>query len=203
MTPARDFITIVSGLPRSGTSLAMRMLDAGGIPALTDGQRTADDSNPKGYFELEAAKRTKADAAWLSGAAGKAVKIITLLIPDLPTDRTYRVLFMRRDLREVVESQAVMLARMGKKGGGLSPAQLIALYQKQIQAAEAYFAKSPSFRVLDVRYADLVADAAPQVASIDEFLGGGMDRAAMAASVDPSLYRQRAADAPAPAVART
>jgi hypothetical protein len=201
MTSARDFITIVSGLPRSGTSLAMRLLDAGGIPALTDGQRTADDNNPKGYFELEAAKRTKADAAWLNDAMGKAVKVITLLIPDLPTDRAYRVLFMRRDLREVVESQAVMLGRMGKKGGGLSPAQLIALYEKQLHAAETYFAKSPSFRVLDVRYADLVAAPGPQVARIDEFLGGGLDRAAMAASVDPSLYRQRAATADAPTVA--
>ena len=98
----RDFTTIVSGLSRSGTSAAMQMIVAGGIPALTDGQRTADDDNPRGYYEFERVKSLRADKAWLDLAQGKVVKVIHLLRPELPADRPYRVVFMERDLREVV-----------------------------------------------------------------------------------------------------
>ena len=195
MTEPREFITVIAGLPRSGTSLAMRMLDAGGIPALTDGERTADESNPNGYFELEAAKKTKVNPGWVSQAQGKAVKVISLLIPDLPTTQRYRVLFMRRNLREVVVSQSVMLGRMGKKGGGLDPAQLIGLDEKQVRAAEAYLASTPAFTSLDVWYSELIANPGPQLKQINDFLGGGLNIEAMAAAIDPTLYRQRAGNA--------
>ena len=99
-----DVITIVSGLPRSGTSLMMQMLEAGGMPVLTDGIRDADEDNPRGYYELEAVKRTKDDPAWLHGAPGKVVKMIYLLLYDLPTTYNYRIIFMRRPLSEVVAS---------------------------------------------------------------------------------------------------
>ncbi len=113
---AENFITVVSGLPRSGTSLMMQMLVAGGLPALTDAVRSPDESNPRGYFEFEPVKRLRTDASWLEQARGRAVKIIHLLLRELPTDGRfqYRVLFLRRPLEEVIASQSAMLARAGK-----------------------------------------------------------------------------------------
>ena len=115
----RDFVTIVSGLPRSGTSLMMQMLTAGGIPALTDQARAPDESNPRGYFELEAVKETGgADRAWLADARGKAVKVIHFLLQQLPVDGSvaFRVILMQRTMNEVLASQRKMLARQGKPG---------------------------------------------------------------------------------------
>src|SRR6185295_16167693 len=114
---ASDFVTVVSGLPRSGTSLMMQMLSAGGMSALTDEKRTADESNPRGYFEFEPVKRLRADQAWLGEARGRVVKIIHLLLRELPADGrlAYRVIFMKRPLDEILASQRVMLEREGKK----------------------------------------------------------------------------------------
>src|SRR5688572_25986263 len=106
-----DFVAVVSGLPRSGTSLMMRMIDAGGIPALTDGVRRPDADNPHGYFELEAAKRLRADAAWVDAAVGRVVKVVHWLLPHLPGRHAYRVVLMRRAMAEVLASQAAMLRR--------------------------------------------------------------------------------------------
>ena len=131
-------IVVVSGLPRSGTSLAMQMLHAGGLECVTDGLRTSDTDNPRGYFEFERVKALKQDKGWLDDAAGKAVKIIHLLLTELPDDRPYRVVFMRRDLREVVKSQSTMLARSGRAGGGLPPERLMAVYQQQLKAVEQW-----------------------------------------------------------------
>src|SRR5262245_20267166 len=107
-------IIVVSGLPRSGTSLMMQMLDRGGIPAVTDRLRAADEDNPRGYYEFEAVKRTKQDASWLPAARGRAVKLVSSLLYDLPNSEAYRVLFMQRDMDEVLESQEKMLARLGR-----------------------------------------------------------------------------------------
>ena len=115
-----DYITIVSGLPRCGTSLMMQMIDAGGLRALTDEARAPDEDNPRGYYELEAVKRTNQDPSWLDAAGGKVVKMAYLLLYDLPADRSYRVVFMKRDLREVVQSQAAMLARRQAQGADLT-----------------------------------------------------------------------------------
>jgi hypothetical protein len=190
--PTRSFITIVSGLPRSGTSLAMQMLSAGGIPALTDARRTPDADNPRGYFEFERVKQIKSDQLWLNDAVGKAVKVIHMLITALPTDREYRVLMMRRDVNEVVRSQAAMLARSGKPGGGLSPEKLAQVYEGQMSAVGRWLAACPSFRVLDVHYAELIKDPRAMSEHVSEFLGGGLSIDAMARAVDPTLYRQRA-----------
>ncbi len=112
--PLSEEIIIVSGLPRSGTSLMMQMLDRGGIPVVTDQVRVADDDNPRGYYEFEAVKRTKQDSSWLTGARGRAVKLVSSLLYDLPPTERYRVLFMQRELEEVLESQEKMLARLGR-----------------------------------------------------------------------------------------
>jgi hypothetical protein len=185
-------VTVVSGLPRSGTSLAMQMIHAGGIPALTDGQRTSDDSNPRGYFELERVKQLKQDKSWLDDAAGKVVKVIHLLLAELPDDRPYRVVFMQRDLREVVQSQATMLARSGRTGGQLPPERLIAVYEQQLKTVEQWLAARPNFSVLRVPYAQLVSDPAGVVPTVNAFLGGTLDEARMRAAVDPGLHRNRA-----------
>ncbi len=190
------WITVVSGLPRSGTSLMMQALAAGGLPPLTDAQRAADDSNPRGYLELEAVKRLKADRSWLPQARGKVVKIIHLLLPELAaaaadTVEQYRVVMMRRPVEEVVASQRAMLARQGKAAAALPDAQLGKLFVDQLERAERLLASRPEFRVCTVHYPALVADAATEVARVNAFLGGGLDEAEMARAVDPTLYREK------------
>jgi len=187
----RDPVFVVSGLPRSGTSLAMQMLHAGGIPAVTDGERASDDDNPRGYFEFERVKQLRTDARWLDDAAGKAVKVIHLLLQHLPDDRPYRVFFMERDLREVVRSQAVMLERSGRAGGGLAPDRLMAIYRQQLDATMAWLAARPNFRVLKVPYAQLVSEPGSMIDAIAAFADRPMDRDRMLAAVDPGLYRNR------------
>lgn len=184
-------VTVVSGLPRSGTSLMMQMLAAGGHPVLADATRGPDHDNPRGYYEFEPVKRTRADAGWVADAAGKAVKVVHLLLPALPEDHTYRVIFMKRDLDEVVRSQAAMLERLGAAGAKMSPAQLRSVYESQYRKTAEWLREREAFRVIDVNYNDLVADPAPVVARVVEFLGGELDAGAMIAAIDPGLYRQR------------
>ncbi len=188
---SNDVITIVSGLPRSGTSLMMQMIDAGGLPALTDRLRTRDQDNPRGYFELEAVKRTKIDDSWLREASGRVVKMVHLLLYDLPPDRSYRVIFMRRELGEVVRSQAVMLQRRGTAGASLTDEQLVKAYEGQLAKIESWLQEQPNFTVNVVSYNDMMADPTPAAAAVNQFLGGGLDVAAMLGNIDPSLYRQR------------
>jgi hypothetical protein len=184
-------ITIVSGLPRSGTSLLMQMLEAGGLKVLTDNVRAGDEDNPRGYFELEAVKRTKQDPSWLDRAADRVVKMVHVLLYDLPPDRSYRVLFMKRDLREVVRSQGVMLRRRGTQGANLTDEQLISAYEGQLAKIESWLADQPCFEVLYISYNDLMADPARAAADANRFLGGGLDEEQMISHVDPALYRQR------------
>src|SRR5262245_40494991 len=110
-----DEIIIVSGLPRSGTSLMMQLLDAGGVEVVTDGVRAADPDNPRGYYEFEKVKQVKRDASWLPGVRGKAVKMVSQLLLDLPPTERYRVVFMERDLAETIDSQERMLQRLGRQ----------------------------------------------------------------------------------------
>ena len=188
----RDFLAIVSGLPRSGTSMMMRMLDRGGIPALADNLRQADEDNPKGYYEFEPVKRTKQDASWLNGSEGKVVKMVHLLLLDLPKDREYRVVFMRRRLEEVIKSQNVMLERKGKSTAGLSEQQIMGMFRQQIDQVETYMASNANFKVLEVQYNELLGAPQAWVEKINEFLGGGLATDKMLGVVDPTLYRQRA-----------
>jgi len=186
-----DFITIVSGLPRSGTSMMMQMLDKGGLPALTDEIRKADDDNPQGYYEFEPVKKTKVDASWLERAAGKVVKMVHVLLLDLPANHSYRVVFMRRNLDEVVASQNVMLQRGGRPTGGLSDERVKSVFEAQLAKVEKYLDEQASFAVLNVNYNDLLAEPKRQVEAVNAFLGGQLETDAMLAVVDPSLYRQR------------
>jgi hypothetical protein len=187
------FVTIVSGLPRSGTSMMMRMLEQGGIPAITDGIREADEDNPGGYYEFEAVKQTDGHHAWLAAANGKSVKMIYRLLYGLPSTHQYRVLFMRRKIDEVLASQKKMLERNGKPGdNSITDQQMAAMFRSQLQKFEKWVAEQPNFQLIDVDYNAMLADPLPQIATINDFLGGGLNTDAMVEVVNPALYRNRA-----------
>jgi hypothetical protein len=186
------FVVIVSGLPRSGTSLMMQMLAAGGMAVLIDGNRPADVDNPDGYWEFEPVKSTRGSSAWLHQAQGKAVKMVHLLLMDLPREGySYRVLLMKRRMAEVLASQRVMLQRQGKPCAPLSDEQLSQIFLGQLQRVEQWLKEQPHFAVLPVSYNELIVDPAPQAAAINEFLGRALDPAKMVCAVNSRLYRQR------------
>jgi hypothetical protein len=190
-------IVVVSGLPRSGTSMMMQMLAAGGLDPLTDGRRTADDSNPEGYFELEAVKdldKTAAQAdglAWLANARGKAVKILTPLLQYLPETYNYRVILMQRPLDEVITSQNTMLARAGEATDVVPAATVITQYETHLRKVQALLANHACFETLTVRYGDVIADPRAQAERVSRFTGGGLAVDRMAAAVHARLYRNR------------
>ena len=189
-----DFITIVSGLPRSGTSLLMQMLQAAGLPPLTDGKRTADEDNPRGYFEHEAVKHTQNDIAWLNEANGKAVKVIHLLLSSLPGDRSYRVIFMLRDIEEVINSQRLMLERQGRASPTLSDKALAGVFEKQLAAVREWLAVQPNFSVLYLNHRNVIGQPIETARAVAAFLDAKMPVESMAAVVCPTLYRQRNAE---------
>jgi hypothetical protein len=189
-TATSEYLTIVSGLPRSGTSMMMRMLELGGLPVLTDEQRGADDDNPNGYYEFEAVKQTADDPSWLEGSEGSAVKMVYRLLYDLPTDRQYRVLFMRRNLDEVLASQQVMLNRHGVKDE-VSHAQMMKLFRAEIDAFYKWVEKQSHIDLIDVDYNRMLSDSRQELAKVNDFLGGSLDLNNMLQGVDASLYRNR------------
>jgi hypothetical protein len=186
-----DEIGIVSGLPRCGTSMMMAMLGAGGLPLLTDEVRRADEDNPRGYYEFEAVKHTKTDAGWLAGAGGKVVKMVSALLPDLPGSHRYRVVFMERNMAEILASQRAMLARQGHEADPAGDERQAQLFERHLVSVRDWMARQANFTVLYVHYNDLVVTPAEHIERLDGFFGGTLDTAAMAAVVDRSLYRQR------------
>ena len=191
ITVDRPFLTVVSGIPRSGTSLMMRMLELGGMPVLTDQVRGADIDNPRGYYEYEAVKALKNESSWVAASCGKAVKMVYLLVYDLPPGIEYRVLVMHRNIDEVLASQRVMLERLGKTST-IADEKMATLFRNHLVKFAAWVKERPNIQVMDVNYNEMVADPAPIAAEIDRFLGGGLDIEAMARAVEPSLYRNRA-----------
>ncbi|MCO5185714.1 MAG: sulfotransferase [Anaerolineae bacterium] len=188
----QPFVTVVSGLPRSGTSMMMKMLEAGGIDPIQDGIRTPDSDNPKGYYEYERVKQLdKGDTAWVADAQGKSVKVISALLRYLPADYEYRILFMRRDLDEILASQAKMLDNRQKESG-VSDDELKSLYRKHLQQVYGWVNQQPNVTLLDVNYNDLLSNVMGQLPQIVQFLGSTLDTEAMANVVDPNLYRNRA-----------
>src|SRR5579875_1674135 len=152
LTMKRPYVTVVSGLPRSGTSMMMQMLDAGGLPVLTDNIRKPDEDNPRGYYEFEAVKQVESDASWVNDAEGKAVKMVYRLLYGLPSDHEYRVVFMTRELAEVVASQEVMLERHGKADESVDDARLQQIYRHQLDEVKTWLAGQPNFSVLYIDY---------------------------------------------------
>jgi hypothetical protein len=184
-------IIIVSGLPRSGTSLMMQMLDNGGVTVVTDHIRTADTDNPKGYYEFEGVKKIKEDISWLPATRGKAFKMVSQLLYELPASERYRVIFMERDLDETIRSQDKMLTRLGKPS---APSDEIKRhFIRHLEKLRTWLAEQRNFSLLYVRYNEVVEHPQEQAARVSEFLGGTADKASMAKTVDPMLYRNRKA----------
>ncbi len=193
-------IVVVSGLPRSGTSMIMKMLEAGGLPVLTDGIRSADEDNPKGYYEVERVKNlaAEADKGWLTEARGKVVKVISFLLKSLPPQFNYRIVFIRREMEEVLASQRKMLARRGETED-TPPERMRALFEDDLWRAAYQLRHRPEFETMEIHYSAVLAQPLDAARRLDRFLGGGLDVEAMAAVVDPQLYRNRAGAASAKA----
>jgi len=187
-----EAIVVVSGLPRSGTSMMMKMLEAGGIPPVTDELRTADDDNPKGYYEFERVKQMdKGDTAWVADAPGKVVKVISALLKHLPSGYHYQVIFLRRHMSEILASQRKMLIRRGEDPDKMDDAQMAMLFERHVAGVEQWLAKQPNIEVLYVHYSDVMSDPLTAANTLSRFLGRDMDVRAMAEVADPNLYRNR------------
>jgi hypothetical protein len=185
-------VIVVSGLPRSGTSMMMKMLEAGGWAILTDNLREADANNPKGYYEFERVKQMKdGDLAWLPDAVGKVVKIVTGLIMFLPSDYNYKVIFMQRDLNEVLSSQKKMLGRLGKVDDNIPDDKMAKVYEEHLKQVKGWLVRQPNVEVLHVNYNRMVADPTESLQKVNVFLGGDMNVEIMAGVVDKELYRER------------
>lgn len=185
-------IMIVSGLPRSGTSMLMRVLEAGGIPLLTDGLRTPDDDNPRGYYEFEPVKQLREGVtSWLDRADGKVVKVISALLTYLPKDRRYKVMFLQRALPEILASQRKMLVNRGENPDKVADQEMAQYFEKHLAQVTGWLKEQRHMQVLFVDYNQMIKDPAAQVSEINRFLGGKLDEEKMRSVIDPSLYRQR------------
>ena len=186
-------IVVVSGLPRSGTSMMMKMLEAGGLTVMTDAIRQADIDNPKGYYEYERVKNLEkeTDKSYVREARGKVLKVISFLLKNLPDDNYYRVIFMRRHLDEVIASQNKMLDRRGEDS--IDDRETMAeAYRNHLAAVKILIRKRPNLEMLEFRYDEAVRNPKDAARSVNVFLGGKLDERAMSAVIDGELYRNRA-----------
>lgn len=185
-------VIIVSGLPRSGTSMMMKMLEAGGLFILSDHQRTADVDNPKGYYEYERVKKLKdGDVDWISEAEGKVVKVISFLLKDLPNSHSYKVVFMQRALPEILASQKKMLEHRNEDPNKLADEEMAQIFKKHLHDIYDWLNKQENFQSLIVDYNQLMEDPMDLIPEINSFLGGELNEEEMGKIIDSSLYRQR------------
>jgi len=186
-----NVITIVSGLPRSGTSMMMQMLEAGGMTVMTDNLRRADDDNPLGYYEIEKVKKIKEDPSWLDNCGGKAFKMVSALLYYLPKDKNYKVIFMKREMEEMLASQKKMLSRLGRVGTDVSDDKISEIFQNHLQEVEYWMKKQDNIDYIQVSYNDVINNPIKNVELVCRFLGGRLDKENMSQVVEKSLYRQR------------
>ena len=186
-------IVVVSGLPRSGTSMLMKMLESGGMEILSDSERAADIDNPKGYFEYERIKdlEKENDKSYVREGRGKVLKVISFLIKDLPDDNDYSVIFMRRDLDEVLASQNKMIHRLGTTDTTATEAAMKEAYRNDIVRTRLLCRSRPNFELIEIGYKPTIEDPAATARSVNTFVGGHLNEAAMREAVDGSLYRNR------------
>ena len=184
-------ITIVSGLPRSGTSLMMQMLTAGGMTPLSDGERKADTDNPKGYLEWERIKQLPKNPSLIDEAEGKVVKVISQLLLSLPDGHEYKVVFMQRPLPEVMKSQDEMLKRRRTTTAGGNGAAIEQAFQRHLIKVDRWMATKPKTKVLRVHYHRVLREPQKVAEELAEFVGSPLNVKAMVEQVDRSLYRNR------------
>ncbi|MEC8630949.1 MAG: sulfotransferase family protein [Pseudomonadota bacterium] len=192
MGTSKNFVTIVSGLPRSGTSMMMRMLEAGGISPVVDGERKANADNPMGYYEFEPVKALKEDSSWVADSTGQAVKVIYKLVYDLPNNVPYRIVFMQRDIEEVLSSQEKMMRRDGLDPDTIGRDLLYNLFQTDVMDFRRWAEVQGNIQIMYADYRRMVDEPEEMSRHIAEFLGQDLDIPAMASVVDPDLYRNRA-----------
>ena len=187
-----DEVIVVSGLPRSGTSMMMKMLEATGLEIVTDRERVADEDNPKGYFEDERVKRLgeETDKSWVREARGKVIKVISHLLQELPADNFYRVVLMRRDLKEILASQNKMLDHRGEENP-IADEKAKDHYARHLVDVRFLARRRPNVEMIEADYRDALDDPEGFARRINGFLGGHLDAEAMASVVDPELYRNR------------
>ena len=189
-------IVLVSGLPRSGTSMMMRMLQAGGMELMVDHIRKADEDNPHGYFEYERVKRLDKDTAWLKEARGKAVKVISQLLYHLPVhqdDFEYRILFMQRQMEEILASQRAMLIRRGQPADDQDDDILADKFSLHLKKITAWLTRQEKIKTLYIKFHHVIASPHEASREINRFLGNVLNINQMTRAVDRSLYRQRSA----------
>ena len=186
-------LVLVSGLPRSGTSMLMQMLEKGGMPIVTDKVRTPDEDNPKGYHEFERIKEIDktTDKSWLKNYRGQVIKTISFLLQDLPLDLNYKVVFMRRNIEEVLRSQNKMLERSGAKDALVPDDKMRKNYEFHLKKVFYQLDHIPNFQALYVDYPEVVANPLAEAKRINAFLGGRLNVEAMASAVEVGLYRNR------------
>jgi len=189
----QDFITVVSGLPRSGTSMMMSALKAGGLTVLTDEIRTADANNPKGYLEFERVKQLpEGDTEWLKEARGKVVKVISPLLAYFPDKYSYKIIFMERELNEILSSQARMLERTGKQNQRSSSDEDVRIsYQQHLEEVHAWLADQDWMDTLYVSYNRILRQPLEVFQKVGRFLNGRVSPKQMTQVVDENLYRER------------
>ncbi|MGV9197518.1 MAG: sulfotransferase [Promethearchaeia archaeon] len=183
----KDWIIVVSGIPRSGTSMAMQILESGGVPVFTDKKRTPDVNNPKGYYEVEAVKRLDKDNSIIKKTQGKAVKVISHLLPHLPEQFRYKLIFMKRDIVEVIRSQQKMLG----KDPDDYPEELEDIFRKDIANSTSWANSRENVDLIILDFSDMVRNPEQEIEKIIEFLDLNLDKDAMVSVVDPSLYRSK------------
>ncbi len=190
--PKVQTIVVVSGLPRSGTSMMMKMLAEGGLPVLTDSIRTADEDNPNGYFELEQVKQlAEGQKTWLANADQKLVKVISALLEHLPPEHRYKILFMERQIPEILASQRKMLERRNEKSN-VSDAEMEAQFREHLKVIKYWLARQPNMEVMYVDYNRMMADPDAYCQKIADFVGQPLDVQKMRSVPNERLYRNRA-----------
>ena len=180
-------IVVVSGLPRSGTSLMMQMLDKGGCEVLVDGKREADVSNPKGYYEYEPVMSIHKSNLWLEEAKDKVVKIVAPLLKFLSPKYRYKIIFMTRDLNEVIKSQQVM---QGKDDNAF-PVKLVEAYHKLLNSVKVWKNREPGVEMIYVNYKDVLDNPGPELERIESFVGLPLNKEDMIGCIDKSLHRNK------------
>lgn len=183
-------ITIVSGLPRSGTSMMMRMLEAGGMDVFADHLREPDIDNPDGYYEYEKVKNIKEDYKWLDDLHGKAIKVVSMLLYALPTDKNYKIIFMIRNMEEILASQRAMLERKGKVSD-FSAEDMKQVFTKHLEEIKRWLSKQRNMDILFINYNEVISIPHECVKKINEFLDDKLNSMDMLRVVNKSLYRQR------------
>ena len=187
-------IIVVSGLPRSGTSMMMKMLAEGGLAAVTDSIRNADEDNPNGYFEFEPVKKlAEGQSGWLTDAEGKTVKVVSALLEHLPPQHHYKVIFMEREIKEILASQQKMLSRRNELSRA-SDADMEAQFRQHLAASKYWLARQPNMEVLYMDYNRLMADPADPCQAVADFIGVPVDVTRMLGVPNERLYRNRASN---------